>query len=351
VKLQATPFELGFRMPAEWERHDSTWLSWPKDPLTFPSDIIGRVEKIYLEMIHVLQTGEQVDLLVDDQKTEERVSSMLSSTTNVRFHLIKSQDVWMRDYGPIFVKSSREIAATKWIFNAWGRKYDELLKDNETGKEICKELGIREFDSGIVLEGGSIDLNGSGSCLTTAQCLLNKNRNPQLNQSEIEKFLHDYLGVSNPIWLGEGIAGDDTDGHVDDIARFVSPSKVVCMVEEDPSDENYEALKKNFGSLENSTLPDGTLLKVVPLKMPAKVEDSEGRLPASYANFYIGNNAILVPVFGDENDVVALSTLSGVFPDRRIVGINCRELVFGFGGIHCVTQQQPSFNMHETAKS
>ena len=220
-------------MPAEWERHESTWLSWPKDPLTFPSGIIDRVEQTYIEMIRALQVGECVDLLVDDQKTEDRVISMLSSTTNVRFHQIKSQDVWIRDYGPIFVRSSREVAATKWIFNAWGGKYDELMKDNETGKEICKELGVRAFEPGIVLEGGSIDVNGSGSCLTTTQCLLNKNRNPQLSKSEIENYLRDYLGVTNPIWLGEGISGDDTDGHVDDIARFVDSSKVVCMIEDD----------------------------------------------------------------------------------------------------------------------
>ena len=266
----------------------------------------------------------------------------MTRATGVAFHRIKSADVWMRDYGPIFVRNSREVAATKWIFNAWGGKYDELLEDNETGKEICKELGVQKFEPRIVLEGGSIDVNGSGSCLTTAQCLLNKNRNPQLSKDGIEKYLHDFLGVSNPIWLGEGIAGDDTDGHVDDTARFVSESKVVCMIEDDSSDENYEALKRNFKTLENSRTSDGTPLVVVPMKMPGKVEDSEGRLPASYANFYVGNNAVLVPVFGDKSDTLALSTLSEVFPQRKIVGINCRELVFGFGGIHCVTQQQPA---------
>jgi agmatine deiminase len=342
--LQATPFELGFRMPAEWERHESTWLSWPKDPLTFPSAIIDRVEQTYIEMIRTLQRGERVDLLVDDQKTEGRVTSMLSSTTNVRFHQIKSQDVWIRDYGPIFVRGSREVAATKWIFNAWGGKYEELMKDNETGKEICKELGVSAFEPGIILEGGSIDVNGSGSCLTTTQCLLNKNRNPQLSKSEIEKYLRDFLGITNPIWLGDGISGDDTDGHVDDIARFVSPSKAVCMIEDDHSDENYEALKRNYEILENARTSDGTPLEVVPLLMPGKVEDPEGRLPASYANFYIANNAVLVPVFGDRNDAAALSTLSEVFPQRKIVGINCRELVFGFGAMHCVTQQQPVLN-------
>jgi agmatine deiminase len=342
VRLQTTPIELEFRMPAEWELHESTWLSWPKDPLTFPPEIIDRVEHIYLEMIRALQVGERVDLLVDDQKTEDRIVSLLSSTDNVRFHLIKSQDVWMRDYGPIFVRNAQEIAATKWIFNAWGGKYDELLRDNEAGQEICNGLGVRIFEPGIVLEGGSIDVNGLGSCLTTTQCLLNKNRNQQLGKDQIEKYLHDYLGVTNLIWLGEGIAGDDTDGHVDDIARFVSSNKVVCMIEEYSSDENYEALKMNFETLKSSSTSDGGSIEIFPLKMPGKVEDPEGRLPASYANFYIGNTAVLVPVFGDRNDREALSTLSNVFPGRRVIGINCKELVYGFGGIHCVTQQQPA---------
>jgi agmatine deiminase len=341
-----TPIELGFRMPAEWERHESTWLSWPKDPLTFPSDIIDRVEAIYVEMIEALQIGERVDLLVNGQETEDRVSSLLSSRSNVRFHHIKSQDVWMRDYGPIFVKKgNHEIAVTKWIFNAWGGKYDELLRDNATGMEICKELGLRVFEPGIILEGGSIDVDGSGTCLTTRQCLLNKNRNPRLSQEEISMYLKKYLGITNLIWLGEGISGDDTDGHVDDIARFIGPDKAVCMVEVDRSDENYYALNKSYEILQKSRTSDGSPLEVIPWNMPRKVVDEEGkRLPASYANFYMGNRVVLVPVFGGRNDEDALSTLSKVFPDRKIVGINCTELVYGFGGIHCVTQQMPAIS-------
>jgi agmatine deiminase len=330
-------------MPAEWENHDSTWLSWPKDPLTFPSDIIGRVEEIYVQIIEALQPGERVDLLVDDQQTEDHASSLVSSKKNLSFHQIRSQDVWMRDYGPIFAKKKGGIAATKWIFNAWGGKYDELLRDNETGKEICQELGVPVFEPGIILEGGSIDVDGAGSCLTTSQCLLNKNRNPRFSKEQISGYLRDYLGITKLLWLGEGIAGDDTDGHVDDIARFVGPGKVICMVEEDPSDENHDALNKNFQTLQEAKSPDGNPLKVIPLKMPRKVLDEEGkRLPASYANFYIGNSAVLVPVFGGENDDEALSVTSEAFPNKRVVGINCTELVYGFGGIHCVTQQQPA---------
>lgn len=334
-------------MPAEWEQHESTWLSWPKDPMTFPSDIIERVEEIYLEMISVLQGGEYVDLLVNDERTEDRVSSMLSSKSKVRFHRIWSQDVWMRDYGPIFVKKNEaEVAATKWIFNAWGGKYDELLNDNEAGREICKKLGVRTFEPGIVLEGGSIDVDGRGFCLTTSQCLLNKNRNPQLTREQISGYLHDYLGVTNIVWLSEGISGDDTDGHVDDIARFVGHGKAVCVIEEDPTDENHAALKKNFETLKSEgRTADGTPLDVIPLQMPRKVVDADGnRLPASYANFYIGNRAVLVPVFGCKQDDDALATLSGIFRDRKVIGINCTELVYGFGGIHCVTQQMPALN-------
>ncbi|MHB2036715.1 MAG: agmatine deiminase family protein [Nitrososphaerales archaeon] len=338
-----TPFELGFSMPAEWERHEATWLSWPKDPLTFPEDIIDRVEQTYVKMIETLQKGERVDLLVDDQKTEERVTGLLSSKNNVRFHKIKSADVWIRDYGPIFVKNSSRIAATKWIFNAWGKKYDELLRDNESGMEICKATKLQFFEPGIVLEGGSIDANGSGSCLTTKQCLLNKNRNPKLNAVQLEKYLHDYLGVKRTIWLSKGISGDDTDGHVDDIARFVDENTVICMVEENKSDDNYAVLKQNYEFLKRFKDQDGRLLEVISINMPNKLETQDGRLPASYANFYIGNDAVLVPIFGEaKKDEDVLAILGELFPKRQIVGINCSDLVYGFGGIHCVTQQQPS---------
>jgi agmatine deiminase len=337
-----TPFKLGFRMPAEWERHEATWLSWPKDPLTFPNDIIKRVEQIYVEMIEALQEGERVELLVDDKKTEDHVLRLISTKKNLRFHKIKSADVWMRDYGPIFVKNFK-VAATKWMFNAWGRKYDELLKDNESGMEICKMAKLQIFEPKIVLEGGSIDVNGRGSGLTTKQCLLNKNRNPKLSAAQIERYLHDFLGVTDPIWLSEGISGDDTDGHVDDIARFVDERTVICMIEENKRDANHAALEQNFEFLKRCKDQDGRSLSVVPVQMPNKLKTDGGRLPASYANFYIGNRAVLVPIFGDEKkDRAALSKIGRFFPGRKVVGINCTELVYGFGGIHCVTQQQPA---------
>jgi agmatine deiminase len=329
-------------MPAEWEKHEATWLSWPKDPLTFPEDIIERVEQIYVQMIEALKVGERIDLLVDDDKTEDRVASLISKK-NLRFHKIRSADVWMRDYGPIFVRNSTKVAAIKWTFNAWGRKYDELMRDNSSGSEICNVINHQVYEPNMVLEGGSIDTNGEGTCLTTKQCLLNKNRNPKLNMDSIEKYLHDYLGFTNFVWLSEGIVGDDTDGHIDDIARFVSKDTVVCMIENDREDENYAALKLNYELLKKSKDQDGAPLKVVTMEMPDILKtDDGGRLPASYANFYIGNAAVLVPVFGNEKrDQKALSIIEELFPSKKILGINCRELVYGFGGIHCVTQQQP----------
>ena len=345
AKSGARPAELGFSMPPEWAKHDSTWLSWPKNPLTFPPEIVSKVEAAYVAMIEALARGERVDLLVDDGRTEDRVRSMLSSK-NVAFHRIKSADVWIRDYGPIFVRKGgrgQAVAATKWEFNAWGNKYDDLLPDDATGLEVARSTGLRVFETGVVLEGGSIDVNGRGSLLTTEQCLLNKNRNPGLGKAQLERLLHDYLGAESVVWLGEGVAGDDTDGHVDDIARFVNEDTVVCMTEPDAGDVNHAALKRDQAVLSSHKDDKGRRLEVVPIAMPRGVEGDGGRLPASYANFYIGNAAVLVPVFGDaRRDGAALETLSEFFPGRKVVPVDCRELVYGFGGIHCVSQQQPA---------
>ena len=328
-------------MPAEWEKHEATWLSWPKDPTTFPPGKLEDVEKIYLRMIEELSRGERVDLLVDDQKTQDAISSRLRSTNNVVFHQIRTADVWMRDYGPIFIKNAT-LAATKWVFNAWGNKYDDLKEDNNSGMKVAALVAKSIFEPRIVLEGGSIDVNGQGTCLTTRQCLLNKNRNPELDQMEIEERLREFLGITNVIWLDSGVAGDDTDGHVDDIARFVNHNTVLCMTEEDVEDDNYDALKANLELLRYAKDQDGKELKVIGVQMPARLDAPDGRLPASYANFYIGNAVVLVPIFNSQNDSKALETMRRYFPDRKVVGIECGPLVYGFGGIHCVTQQQPS---------
>ncbi len=331
-----------YRMPAEWESHDSTWVAWPKDPLTFPEEIIGKVEETYRVMVTSLSLGERVNVLVDDDAMERRASQLIGRSTRVRFVRIRSADVWMRDYGPIFVRRrDGRIAATKWIFNAWGNKYDELLADDETGMAVALDAGAPILEPAMVLEGGSIDSNGRGTCLTTEQCLLNRNRNPQLSREEIQERLERYLGFTNFVWLKEGIAGDDTDGHIDDIARFVGDRRVVCMAEEDPGDPNYEPLQRNIELLRAAKDEVGRGLEVIPVSMPRKKVGGSERLPASYANFFVGNSVVLVPTFRDVNDGAALGTIGSAFPGRRVVGIDCEALVYGFGGIHCITQQQP----------
>ncbi len=344
-----TPLQLGYRMPAEWEPHEGTWISWPKNPDSFPSELLPEVERTYVEIVRALHKSEKVNLLVDNSKQEERVLGMLGSAgisgNNIIVHKVATSDVWFRDYGPIFVTrnsdGSKEVAYTHWIFNAWGNKYDDLKADYGVPNKIPISH-MPGFEIPVVLEGGSIDTNGQGTLLTTEQCLLNKNRNPNLTREEIEKYLKDYLGASKVIWLKEGIAGDDTDGHVDDLARFVSSDTVLCAVEENEEDENSKALRENFELLKRATDQEGRRLKVIKLPMPSPVVYNGTRLPASYSNFYIANNTVLVPVFGDKNDAKALEIIGSAFSSRMVIGINCKALVYGFGAIHCVTQQQPS---------
>jgi agmatine deiminase len=333
-----------YHMPAEWEPHEATWLSWPKDPMTFPEPVLPKVEQIYIEMMLALSSNERVHLLVDDEKAEEKVRTMLNEqgqTRNIYIHRIKTVDVWMRDYGPVFVRDRKGILLmTKWHFNAWGGKYEELLADNGVVDEISPMLAMDVIKPGIILEGGSIDVNGRGTLLTTEQCLLNQNRN-KMSKFQLEGYLKEYLGAAKVVWLKEGIAGDDTDGHIDDIARFVNPSTILCAYEEDSSDENHAILKKNFEDLQKAKDQDGNLFEVKKLPMPGPVRSPQGRLPASYSNFYIGNGAVLLPVFGHQNDAKAISLLEESFPGRKVVPINCEPLVWGLGAIHCVTQQQP----------
>lgn len=344
-----TPAALGFRMPAEWYPHRSTWLTWPKDPETWPGRV-GEVEEIYLQMLSALTPHETVDLLVDDRETEQAVlrRCTFASAINIRFHHIETVDSWIRDYGPNFlVGPNGEGAFNDWIFNAWGDKYEELKNDNAIPRQLEKFLNMPRFAPGIVMEGGSIEVNGAGCVLTTEQCLLNRNRNPQLDRRQIEQYLKDYLGVTKVLWLGEGIVGDDTDGHIDDIARFIAPDVIVCAVEDDPSDANYEILQDNLGRLRSMTDASGHPFEIVTLPMPGIVGGTSTdtrnleRLPASYANFYIANNVVLLPVFGHANDTRAAETLQSLFHDRRVISINCEPLVWGMGTIHCITQQQP----------
>lgn len=299
-------------------------------------------------MVQALSQEEEVCLLVNDEHEQAEVTQRLGRAGVVMEHVamyrIPTVDVWIRDYGPTFLvtRGARpSVALTDWIFNAWGRKYESYLDDDQVAEQIAALLAVPAFRPDLVLEGGSIEVNGTGACLTTEQCLLNTNRNPHLKQREIEKALGDYLGVDHVIWLGEGIVGDDTDGHVDDIARFVNPSTVVCAVESDPTDENYIRLRENFDRLKGAKDQDGARLSVVALPMPGRVFCDGTRLPASYANFYIANGVVLVPIYNHPNDELALGILGDLFPARKVIGIPCAALVVGLGAIHCVTQQEP----------
>lgn len=336
-------------MPAEWHCHSATWLTWPKDPETWP-ERVPLVEEIFVQMMAALAPHEVVNLLVDDAATEASVRARLafSGADNVRFHCVPTVDSWIRDYGPNFLVSNKSgLAYNDWIFNAWGDKYEELKKDDGVPGRLESLQGVPRFAPGLVMEGGSIEVNGAGCVLTTEQCLLNANRNPQLSKIEIERYLKAYLGVEKVLWLGEGIVGDDTDGHIDDIARFVAPDVIVCAVEDDPADANYELLQDNLHRLRAVTDANERAFEIVTLPMPGVVGGAStdnrnlDRLPASYVNFYIANNVVLAPVFGHANDARALETLQRLFSDRRVVGINCEPLVWGMGTIHCVTQQQP----------
>jgi agmatine deiminase len=340
-----TPRELGYRMPAEWEPHSAIWLAWPHDPTTFP-DRVEKVEQTYVEIVRSIHESENVNLFVKNQAMKRKAIGMFKQAgidiANVRFFVFDYADVWFRDYGPTFIANQEELAMVRWGFNAWGCKYDELLKDRLIPQVMNRKMRLKCFEPGIVLEGGSIDVNGKGALLTSEQCLLNRNRNPTLGKADIEQTLKDSLGVSHFIWLKKGISGDDTDGHIDDLARFVNPSTVVCAYEQNEGDENHAALKENYEILQQSTDQDGCKLKVVKLPMPCALGDEEFRLPASYTNFYIGNKTVLAPVFNQENDKKALSILQGLFPQRRAVGIDCSDLIYGFGAIHCISQQQPA---------
>jgi len=348
-----TPRELGYTMPAEWERHDAVWIAWPHDPITFP-DRVEEVEETYLEIIGALHQSEDINLFVTNVDMQKKVTELLGKgcidSKRIKFHIWDYADVWFRDYGPIFLhnRSKQQLSMVGWIFDAWGKKYPELMKDTLIPRVINQKMQLTYFNPGIVLEGGSIDVNGEGTLLTTEQCLLNRNRNPQLSRTEIEQYLMDYLGVSHIIWLKEGIVGDDTDGHIDDIARFVNPTTILCAYEENEEDPNHSILREDYEILLEARDQHGNELSIIKMPMPPKivryVRGENKRLPASYLNFYIGNKVVLVPIFGHENDGRALNIMEKVFPNRRVIGINCLDLLYGLGTVHCATQQQPAAN-------
>jgi agmatine deiminase len=347
-----------YRMPAEWEPHAATWLAWPHYKLDWP----GKFEPIpwvYAEIIRYLSRNERVELIVKDAAAEKLARKTLQRAhalnDNIRFHRWPTDRVWIRDSGCAFVHATHsdareetQCAAIKWRFNAWA-KYPNWKHDEKIGSRMARVAGANEIQpvagkNRVVLEGGSIDVNGRGSLITTEECLLSRvqQRNPGMKRQDYEKIFAEYLGASNVIWIGSGIVGDDTHGHVDDITRFVSPDTVVTCVDADPQSENYEPLRENLRRLRDATTEDGKPLVTIDIPMPAPIYFEGRPLPASYANFYIANRVVLVPVFNDPNDRVALDILADIFPDRDVVGIYCGDLIWGFGAIHCMTQQQPS---------
>ena len=343
--LSQTPAAIGYRMPAEWEPHAATWLSWPRrEGISFPESF-DRVLPALRAMVEALIESEHICINVCNGAHEAEARSVLGGLPmeRVTFYRIPTNEPWCRDHGPIFLTRDRDpkLALVDWDYNAWGNKYPPFNLDEVVPTRVAEVLKVPVFYPHMILEGGSIEVNGAGALLTTESCLLNKNRNPNLSRDEIEARLRDYLGVRDILWLGDGIAGDDTDGHIDDLARFVSERTVVAVVEEDRDDENYQLLQKNLACLRQMKIGKDSI-EMLTLPMPKKIMREELRLPASYANFYIANSCVLVPTFADSADELALSVLRECFPHRRVIGIDCRELVWGLGTFHCLTQQQPA---------
>jgi agmatine deiminase len=342
-----SPAALGFRMPAEWEPQVAVWLSWPHKRATWPGQFrpipavfagivarISRFEKVRINCAAGLQP-----------RAKRLCAKAGADMAQVAFYDHPTDDAWCRDHGPIFVRNDRsgEVAITDWAYNAWGGKYPPYDRDNEIPPSIARSLRLRRFVNGMVLEGGSIDVNGRGLLLTSEQCLLNKNRNPHLSQAAIERNLRDCLGVESVLWLGEGIAGDDTDGHIDDMARFYKADGIIACVEPNRRDANHRPLAENWKQLRSFRTRQGGKFDLVALPMPRAFGFRGRRVPASYANFLVVNRAVLVPTFRQpRRDAEARELIGGCFPGREVVAVDCHELIWGLGTLHCISQQQPA---------
>ncbi len=331
-------------MPPEWAPHQATWFSWPHNTETWPDELAG-TERALAAAVALLSHHERVHVNVLDHAHAEHVRSLLPEETNleaVLFEHIPTNDAWCRDHGAIFVTDGQgQLTALDFGFNAWGGKYPPYDLDDAVPPQMAARLGVPAVTVDHVLEGGSVDVNGAGALLTTTQCLLNPNRNPHRSKGEIEALLYEYLGAEQVLWLGDGIVGDDTDGHVDDITRFVAPHRVITAMEPDPRDPNHRPLAENRERLEGFRLADGRSLEIVELPMPEPLWRGDQRLPASYANFYLANGLVLVPTFGCDRDVDALEIVQSCFPARTVAGIDCRDVVVGLGTLHCLSQQVP----------
>ncbi len=349
-----TPRELGYYFPAEFAPQRAMWLSWPHKEESWPGKI-HTIFPVYSQFIKLVAEDQHVCINVKDEAMKQFAVSHLQKVNcnlqNVNFYFHPTNDAWCRDHGPAFIISKSEIRNPKseislaiidWNYNAWGNKYPPFDLDDVVPTLIGKHLDLPVFHPGIIMEGGSIEVNGKGTLLTTTSCLLNKNRNPHLSQQEIEKYLMDYYGAENILWLGDGIIGDDTDGHIDDLTRFVNEDTVVTVVEENRSDENYLPLQENLKMLSKMRLENGKQMNIVEIPMPHTIIYEGQRLPASYANFYISNKYVIVPVFRDDkNDTRALDILQTCFPTRKVVGLDSTDLIWGLGSFHCLSQQEP----------
>lgn len=346
MNFENNPKKLGFKFPAEWEKQKSIWFSWPHKVASWPGKF-EPIPEIFAKIISTICEDEFVNINILDEAMEEEVKRILSkypsTKNNFALHKIPTNDAWCRDHGPAFLinPKTKEKAIVDWSYNAWGGKYPPFDLDDDVPTKIAQALNVKIFYPGIVMEGGSIDVNGEGCLLTTKACLLNKNRNPNLTQNEIENYLKEFHGQEKILWLDDGIVGDDTDGHIDDIARFTSPNRIVTCVEEDPQDENYKILQENLQQLKLMECLKGEKFHIIKLPMPGVVEFEAQRLPASYANFLITNSKVLVPIFNHQNDKKALAILQNEFKTRKVIGIDCVDLVWGLGTIHCISQQEP----------
>lgn len=344
---EPTPAKLGFRMPAEWEPQDAIWLSWPHKRASWPG-YFRHIPAVFAGIVAQISRFENVRINIA-APLQKRAWSLIKKAgadlDRVTFYNHPTDDAWCRDHGPIFVKNDRtgEVALTDWKYNAWGDKYPPYKQDNLIPSKIARALGLRRFEKKMVLEGGSIDVNGEGLLLTTEACLLHPNRNPDLTREQIEQALRDYLGVKTILWLGDGIVGDDTDGHIDDLSRFFAPDGIVTVVEPNTRDGNHRILVENSERLASLRTPKGKKFKIVELPMPKAAYCDGQRLPASYANFLVINGAVLLPTFQQpKRDAEAAEILGSCFPGREVVSIDCLELVWGLGTLHCISQQQPA---------
>lgn len=350
--LSGTPADHGFSFPPEWHPHRGTWISWPRpEGISFPDRYHEAIHNI-AGVILAITPRERVHINVPNDNYERLVREFLRgyrvALGRVDFHHIPTNECWTRDHGPAFVLRKRrgrtEAAVVDWGYNAWGGKYPPYDADDAVPTRVAEALGLPVFHPGIVMEGGAVDFNGAGTVLTTTSCLLNKNRNPNLSKRQIERYLRDYYGQRHIVWLGQGIEGDDTDGHIDDLARFIDASTIAIGIEWDRSDANFKVLHDNRARIAQARDQDGQPFRIVDLPMPKPVEYEGQRLPATYLNFYFVNGALLVPTFGQRaRDRQALAILQDHLPRRKVIGVDCRALIWGLGSIHCFTQQQPRF--------